>query len=157
MGKDATDYGAISRSIGGQVGDGGQFELSRGEIDVTHVKKRWLFNLATDPTEHHDLQHEHPGKVQELLARMTQLQNEQAPPFQSGAMNYFRSEKVAGRKLPLGKYFAVGTGTASDKHKSVLVDDFHTYEGFPKQGRLLMDGEPARLLGAEDLPQKSRL
>jgi hypothetical protein len=45
-------------------------------LDVKGLKHRWLFNLRTDPTEQHDLQFDYPEKVDELLARIRQLQVE---------------------------------------------------------------------------------
>jgi hypothetical protein len=45
-------------------------------LDLKGLKHRWLFNLRTDPTEQHDLQFDYPEKVDELLARIRQLQVE---------------------------------------------------------------------------------
>ena len=77
MGPDVTDFDAILLSPGGKVGDTGAMEVQRKELDSSQMKRRWLFNLAIDPTETTDLTEAEPAKVQELLARLKQLSDEQ--------------------------------------------------------------------------------
>jgi hypothetical protein len=152
QGVDVTDYAAIMQSKGGKIGDGGHFEYYQGGAeDVKGLKHRWLFNLKTDPTEQHDLQHERPDKVEELLARIKQLQAEQVAPFQNGGMNYFslfsnsakKGEQVrtdANRPMPPGNYIAK---TASGKR--AIVHDLFSYDDFPAEGTTLLNGEPVTL------------
>ena len=39
------DWDAVAAMPDGRVGDGGQMELSRGEIERAQLKRLWLFNL----------------------------------------------------------------------------------------------------------------
>ena len=43
--------------------------------------KSWLFHLAEDPTEQHDLAASQPGKLAEMTARLAAIDAEQAPPL----------------------------------------------------------------------------
>ena len=81
MGPDATDYDAILLSPGGKVGDSGRMQVRRKEIGRDGLKRRWVFNLAVDPTETMDLSTAEPAKLHELLARMNELKEEQVEPL----------------------------------------------------------------------------
>ena len=83
MGPDATDYSAIPLSPGGKVGDSGRMQLKLKTIGRDGLKKRWLFNLAQDPTETTDLSATEPAKLAELLSRMNELKEEQVDPLSS--------------------------------------------------------------------------
>ena len=137
MGKDVTDYNAISRSKGGKVGDGGQFEYLSGRSrgDVSDFKRRWLFNLKDDPTEQHDLQFEHPEKVEMLLKRIEQLRSEQVPPFAQSNMNYFKSRDRAA-PIPQG-YFVLQTESGNE----AVSLDIWSHDGLPAGSKLMLDGE----------------
>ena len=50
------------------------------QVDGTR-KKQWLFNLADDPTEQHDLAESNPAKVAELAAKLAMIYAEQATPL----------------------------------------------------------------------------
>ena len=44
------------------------------------LHRYWLFNLADDPTEQHDLSAQHPDKIEELKTALAQHNAEQPPP-----------------------------------------------------------------------------
>ena len=50
------------------------------QVDGTR-KKQWLFHLADDPTEQHDLAESNPAKVAELAAKLATIYTEQATPL----------------------------------------------------------------------------
>jgi len=50
------------------------------QVDDTR-KKHWLFNIADDPTEQHDLAESHPAKVAELAGALKKIDAEQAQPL----------------------------------------------------------------------------
>jgi arylsulfatase A-like enzyme len=50
------------------------------QVDGTR-KKQWLFHLADDPTEQHDLAESNPAKVAELAAKLATIYAEQATPL----------------------------------------------------------------------------
>ena len=50
------------------------------QVDGTR-KKQWLFHLADDPTEQHDLAESNPAKVAELAAKLATINAEQATPL----------------------------------------------------------------------------
>jgi len=141
MGPDVTDFEAIPKSKGGKVGDGGQRELKMGTIGVRDLKKRWLFNLASDPYEHRDLQFEEPNKVKELLARVEELRNEQVPPLQDGVVDYFNGR----RQIPPGLY----VGIASSGKTQPIVD-MHEFDTFPDEGKVTIDGEEISTISLQD-------
>ena len=114
-GYDATDYEAIQLSKGGKIGDGGQYEMMGSNAqtrtkyklrDVSKLKKRWLFNLKTDPYETKDVQFDFPEKVNELLARINVLKAEQVPIFESS-------------RTPLGSYFSKKGARSGGKTRSL--------------------------------------
>jgi arylsulfatase A-like enzyme len=55
----------------------GDWKLQRAD----RPERVWLFDLAADPTEQHDLAAEHPEKVAELIARLEAHNAEQAAPL----------------------------------------------------------------------------
>jgi len=50
------------------------------QVDDTR-RKRWLYNLADDPTEQHDLAASAPDKAAELAAVLAKIDAEQAKPL----------------------------------------------------------------------------
>jgi arylsulfatase A-like enzyme len=50
------------------------------QVDGTR-KKQWLFHLADDPTEQHDLAESNPAKVAELAAKLATIYAEQVTPL----------------------------------------------------------------------------
>lgn len=48
--------------------------------------KQWLFNLATDPTEHRNLAAGEPARLRELDTLMNQIDTQQAPPLWPSAL-----------------------------------------------------------------------
>jgi arylsulfatase A-like enzyme len=48
--------------------------------DCGACNRVWLYDLTTDPTEHHDLSAQQPERVRQLKAMLDQFDREQAPP-----------------------------------------------------------------------------
>ena len=145
MGPDVTDYNAIPLSLGGKVGDGGQRDfLENG--DTSKFKRRWLFNLAKDPTEQHDLQFEHPEMVEKLLKRINQLKSEQVEPIQVGAMNYFKGRGAA----PPDFNFAMGRSSG----RVEPIADVWDKNGMPANTKYLLDGEEADIYSPTEMRQR---
>jgi len=65
------------RSGGGRVVLAGGWKLQHNDI----LKKDWLFNLTTDPTEQHNLAGTQTAKLGELTALMAGIDHEQAKPL----------------------------------------------------------------------------
>ena len=146
-GKEVTDYNAIALSKDGKIGDGGQYEFYQAqtpkERDVSLLKKRWLFNLAEDPTETNDLQFQHPEKVKEMLARIRQLQTEQVPVFETSRvpMSSYFSKKAKTRQRPPPP---PGIKVAVSPTVAHPVLDF--FEPAPADVQTIMDGAPANII-----------
>lgn len=145
MGPDATDYAAILHSRGGKVGDGGQLQLQRGEIDSSGLKRRWLFDLSSDPTEHHDLSELRPDKVKELLARLQELQAEQVLPSE-GAGDVLSAFKAGGGRIPDAKIGSTSSG------RMAILTEYWSQEGFPERSQVLLDGEAISLMDPPSMP-----
>ena len=80
MGPDATDYDHIVASPDMRLGDGGQRAFAE-HGPGTPLKRLWLFDLASDPREEHDLSAERPDKVAELRERLAAYRAEALPPW----------------------------------------------------------------------------
>ncbi len=65
------------RSGGGRVVMAGGWKLQHNDI----LKKDWLFNLAADPTEQHNLAGTETAKLTELSALMANIDHEQVKPL----------------------------------------------------------------------------
>ena len=55
------------------------FNLSEENDFKTDTKKLFLFNIAEDPDERHELSFQHAEKVRELLARLEKYNNTAVP------------------------------------------------------------------------------
>ena len=166
-GYDATDYTAIPWSKGGRIGDGGQHEMlgnnahtrtPKQQRDTSRLKKRWLFNLKTDPYETQDVQLEFPEKVQELLARINVLKAEQVPIFPTSthtmASIFSKNGAASGGDGGSGstkrtKGSPPGIKVAVNAANSVqpVMDLFDFVEG---DHEVLLDGVPTAFLGLSE-------
>ena len=86
-----------------------------------------------DPTETTDLSEARPDKVEELLARVRELQAEQLEPWPVA------DPPPEGKMAPKAKIATTAAG------KARMVSEFFTLEGMPEGGEILLDGEPATI------------
>ena len=142
MGPDATDYDAIPLSPcgSGKVGD-------RRDGGGSGSKRRWLFNLKSDPTETMDLSEAEPAKVRELLVRMNQLKEESVEPLSSiDIIGEFFGGRGRGGGLASGpKTLKQAVTTSGSRHPVSDVWDVGTVPGVGAPGGCLVDGEQASM------------
>ena len=77
-----TEAGQPHEALYWRSGDYRTIRLADWKLQVDGTrKKQWLFNIADDPTEQHDLAESNPAKVAELAAELAAIDREQAKPL----------------------------------------------------------------------------
>ena len=79
---DKTASGRPHESIYWRSGNYRSIRLADWKLHVDDTRqKKWLYNLADDPTEQHDLAESNPAKVAELATELAAIDAEQAKPL----------------------------------------------------------------------------